>query len=240
MQEKTTALPENIQAAIDHHETAKQAFIDSYDKYKATTQAAHNQAQQTGQQWRELIRQSDGALTKEITTLRRKETEDKDIAEEFDKVVLEVESIALNSERDAYNAWREHCAALHNATKLYDDYVLQNATRELLALPEAKIIALNIRQSMNKSIAESKLLYGLDCTASGQREYLDIAKEKAGANLLSMFLGLIEDVSDDQILDDVRKALILADSSLIDKRKFAPKSLAQQHMENYQAASSAA
>ena len=109
MQEKTTALPEKIQAAIDHHQTAKQAFIDSYDKYKATlarldkhrktAQAAHNQAQQTGQQWRELIRLSDGALTKEITALRRKETEDNDLAEEFDKVVLEVDSLAHVRER---------------------------------------------------------------------------------------------------------------------------------------------
>ncbi|MBH1970828.1 hypothetical protein FK216_06060 [Moraxellaceae bacterium AER2_44_116] len=250
MQEKTTALPEKIQAAIDHHQTAKQAFIDSYDKYKATlarldkhrktAQAAHNQAQQTGQQWRELIRLSDGALTKEITALRRKETEDNDLAEEFDKVVLEVESIAIESEREAYEMWCKHGEACHNAAKLYDDHVLQNATRELLALPEAKVIALNIRQSMNKSIANSEYCYGLDATKSGQEQYLAIAKEKAGNYLVSLFLGLIDGVEDNQMFDDVRKSLTMENSSLIDKRKFAPKSPAQKHIERYQATDNAA
>lgn len=250
MQDKTTTLPEHIQAAIDHHETAKQAFTDSYDKHKATlarldkhrktAQAAHNQAQQTGQQWRDLIRQTDGALTKEITALRRKETEDNDLAEEFDKVVLEVESIALVSEREAYDAWVKHNGAFNSATTMYDAYILENATRDLLALPEAKIMAFGIRQLMSKVIDKTVLTYGLDATKSGQQEYLAIAEEKAGTKLLSMFLGLVDGMADNQLFDDVRKALTLEDSPLIDKRKFAPKSLTQKHMERHQAAANPA
>ena len=118
MQDKITALPEHVEAAIDHHEAAKTAYIDSYEKYKVTlarlekhrktAKAAHHTAEQAGQQWRDLIRESDGALTKEITALRRKESEDKDIADEFDKVVLEVERIALVSEREAFDAFCKH------------------------------------------------------------------------------------------------------------------------------------
>ena len=250
MQEKTTALPEKIQAAIDHHQTAKQAFIDSYDKYKATlarldkhrktAQAAHNQAQQTGQQWRELIRQSDGALTKEITALRRKETEENDLAEEFDKVVLEVESIALVSEREAYEAWRLHGEAFHNAVETYDAYLLEKATRVLFALPEAKIIARAKNKRADFIIEETKNLYGMDETAEGQKAYRQGANQRVGALLLEMFQKTLAGLPDDDGIDDLHKALTLMDSSLIDKRKFAPKSPAQKHIERHQAANNAA
>lgn len=250
MQEKTTALPEKIQAAIDHHQTAKQAFIDSYDKYKATlarldkhrktAQAAHNQAQQTGQQWRELIRLSDGALTKEITALRRKETEDNDLAEEFDKVVLEVESIAIVSEREAYEMWCIHGEAFHNAVETYDAYLLEKATRVLFALPEAKIIARAMNKRADLIIDETKNLYGRDETAEGQKAYRQGANQRVGALLLEMFQKTLAGLPDDDGIDDLHKALTLMDSSLIDKRKFAPKSPAQKHIERHQAANNAA
>lgn len=250
MQDKITALPEHVQAAIDHHETAKQAFIDSYDKYKTTlarldkhrktAQAAHNEAQQTGQQWRELIRQTDGALTKEITALRRKETEDNDLAEEFDKVVLEVESIALVSEREAYDAWRTHGEAFHNAVETYDAYLLEKATRVLFALPEAKIIARAMNKRADLIIDETKNLYGRDETAEGQKAYRQGANQRVGALLLEMFQKTLAGLPDDDGIDDLHKTLTLMDSSLIDKRKFAPKSPAQKHIERHQAANNAA
>ena len=89
-------------------------------------------------------------------------------------------------------------------------------------------------------IDETKNLYGRDETAEGQKAYRQGANQRVGALLLEMFQKTLAGLPEDDGIDDLHNALTLMDSSLIDKRKFAPKSPAQKHIERHQAANNAA
>ena len=180
MSDTTTQLPENIQAAINDHEVAKQAFIDSkdtyilvlakLDKHRKTAQAALNEAEQAGQKWRELLAQNDGVLNKEINALRHKEAESKELVLEFEKLALEVIELAKQNEKEAYDAYLEHSKAYHLVTTLYDEAVTQTAISELLALPQAKILAWHLQQMTHNNLSELVRMYGRDATAQGHAE----------------------------------------------------------------------
>lgn len=243
MSDTTTQLPENIQAAKNDHEAKKQAFIDSRevfksvlakaDKHHKTAQAAHNESEQAGQKWRELLRHTEGAVNKEINALRHKETESKELALEFEKIALEVIELAKQNEKEAYDAYLEHGKAYHLVTTLYDDAVTQTAIRELLALPQAKILAWHLQQMTHNNLSEVVRMYGRDDLAQGQKNYQSMANNQTADTLLSMFLKLIDGLPSSEGYDDFRKGLTLAELSPVDASKFKPKTVTQLHRERY-------
>jgi hypothetical protein len=205
MSDVTSDLPENIQLAINDHEAAKQAFIDSretyklvlakLDKHRKTVQAARTEAEQAGQKWRELLAQNDGVLNKEIKALRHKEAESKELALEFDKIIHEVLDIASQKEKEAYHLFAVHSKAYQLVTHLYDAYTTQKVTTELFSLPEAKVFAWILNRQVQDQIKKCILNYGIDATASGTKEYKELAKKIVATKLLDTFLELVKDVS---------------------------------------------
>jgi len=243
MNEATPQLSENIQAAINDHEAKKQAFIDSretykvvlakVDKYHKTAQAARDEAEQAGQKWRELLRQTEGAVNKEINALRHKETESKELVLEFEKLALEVIELAKQNEKEAYDAYLEHGKAYHLVTRLYDEAVTQTAISELLVLPQAKTLAWHLKKMTDNNLNEIARMYGRDATAQGHAEYQSMANNQTANTLLAMFLKLIDGLPSSECYDDFRKGLTLAELSPVDASKFKPKTATQLQRERY-------
>ena len=240
MSDTTSNLPENIQAAISKHESAKQLFLEKkaayqavlakVEKHQKTAQAARGEAEQAGASWRELLRQSDGALSKEINALRQKESESFALAAEFDKIALESELIVKQNGQAAYDAFLEHSKAYELATGLYDELTAQTAIAELLALPQAKALAWHLQKVKKTNYANIVKMFGRDATAQGQKDYDSSATRQTADYVLGLFSGLITE-GDSETYDEVRASLSLEPLSPINANQFKPKTPTQAHFE---------
>lgn len=243
MKDTISHLPENIQDAINSHEAAKQFFLEKKSAYQAvlakvekhrkTAQAARSEAEQAGASWRELLRQSDGALTKEINALRQKETDSHALAEEFNKIAVETEAVVNQHGQAAYDAFVEHNKAHSLAISLYDEMTAQTAIAELLALPQAKTLAWHLQHIKQQNLNKVIEMYGRDATAQGQKDYLNTATQQTASFLLGLFEGLIKDLPVSDGYDDVRQELILEPLSPINGSQFKPKTATQLHLERF-------
>lgn len=243
MNDTISHLPENIQDAINNHEAAKQFFLEKKSAYQAvlakvekhrkTALAARSEAEQAGQTWRELLRQSDGALTKEVNALRQKETDSHALAEEFDKIAVEAEAIVKQHGQAAYDAFVAHNKAHSLATSLYDEMTAQTAIAELLALPQAKTLAWHLSHIKQHNLNKVVEMYGGAVTAQDQENYLNTATQQTASFLLGLFEGLIKDLPVSDGYDDVRQELILEPLSPINGSQFKPKTATQLHLERF-------
>lgn len=228
MNTKTRELPENIQVAMTDYEAKKQAFIVSREKYstlltrldkhKKTAQAARNESEQSSQTWRDLLRETDGALTKELTALRRQESDAKDLAQEFDNLIVEVEKNVLVSEVEAWDAWCEYIKARDFLIQLQDAYDFEQAKEVLLAMPEAKVIARAIAKINKFNYRELANTYGGAYMAAEQREYERLATAKSNSVLGDMFAALLDN-QDNQC--DVVETLDLESCHPLNTSKFS-------------------
>lgn len=243
MNDTISHLPENIQDAINSHVSAKQIFIEKKSSYQAvfskvekhrkTALAARLESSQAAESWRDLLRKSDGALTKEINSLRQKETDSNTLAEEFDKLALETEAILQQNGQEAYDAYLDHSHAYKLATSLYDETIAERAIQELLALPQAKTLAWFLKAKTKANQNRLQDTYGIQVTAQGQKDYLMTATQETAAFLLGLFEGLVKDLPESYGYDDIRKTLSLEPLSPINANQFKPKTATQRHKERF-------
>ncbi|MES2820121.1 MAG: hypothetical protein V4812_14170 [Pseudomonadota bacterium] len=147
MQQPHTATPDTLQAALQQHEATKADYLaqrerlttlgQRLEKHRNAATAATCESERAGEAWRIQLREADGELTKDIKQLKRQELDTRELAEEFNGLVNEMQPDFELCQVDVYEARERYQRACSTAGVMYADQRLDEAFRALLALREA-------------------------------------------------------------------------------------------------------
>ncbi|HBO7074793.1 hypothetical protein ACSLV1_07720 [Pseudomonas aeruginosa] len=142
-------LPDEIQSALQAHESAKADYLNMrerlvslarrIEKHRKTADAALAEASSAGGIWRSQFRKTDGELTKEIRDHKRKEVDARELAEEYRNLAGELRPQFEICQLDTYQVRESYLLARQSACSSYNSHCLVDSAIALFAHQEASI-----------------------------------------------------------------------------------------------------
>ncbi|WP_299256933.1 hypothetical protein [uncultured Kushneria sp.] len=108
------------------------------ERFSKGAAAAREEADSNDRRWRDLLRESNGELTKEIRQIKRSVSESRETAEELESMSGELQAPLIEQHIAVIDARRKYEVARQQAWGLEVEQAFEKATAALLDLPEGR------------------------------------------------------------------------------------------------------
>lgn len=133
---------------MTRHEQARNEYLSQretltdlhqrVERFSKGAAASHDEAESNDRRWRELLRESNGDLTREIRQVKRSVSESRETAEELESMAGELQAPLIEQHIAVIDARRKYEGARQQAWGLEVEQAFENATAALLDLPEGR------------------------------------------------------------------------------------------------------
>lgn len=185
----TTALPDDVAAALVAHDEAKAAYLvqretlvtlgKRLEKHRATGRAARHESEAAGSEWRAAFRAADGELTPEVLKTKREELDKRELAESYEQLAAELEPSYQLAQLDVCDARERYVHTWNKAAALYEGHRFATASAAMFATEQGlawlRLIQGRKARHFNEVVADG---IGNNTRASGQAERDEAARER--------------------------------------------------------------
>ncbi|WP_145005740.1 hypothetical protein [Pseudomonas oryzihabitans] len=215
----TTALPEDVAAALANHDRLKADYLAQretltalgkrVEKHRAAASAARHESETAGTEWRAAFRAADGEPKPEILKVKRAELDKRELAESYEELASELEPSYLLAQVETAYARRAYDIAQEKAVGIYGDYRLAVASAALFATVEGRTWLRLVKRQEAKHLQAviSEDVIGDSYTVSGQTERKQAARgrlERALATLVDEAAATAEPADVDPLEQDLQ------------------------------------
>ncbi|MFC0337610.1 hypothetical protein SAMN05421848_1600 [Kushneria avicenniae] len=133
---------------MTRHEQARNEYLSQretltdlhqrVERFSKGAAASREEAESNDRRWRDLLRESNGDLTKEIRQVKRSVSESRETAEELESMAGELQAPLTEQHIAVIDARRKYEVARQEAWGLEVEQAFENATAALLDLPEGR------------------------------------------------------------------------------------------------------
>lgn len=144
--QETDAVPEHMatQAQLRDVYLAKrrdlQTYVDRLRRNQKGAAAAREEAETSDTRWRELLRENDGEVTREVRQLKRAVTDNRETAEELEALAAELEKEYETRNIDVIEARQAYGSAAYKARRIELHKKFDRALASVIATPEGQAL----------------------------------------------------------------------------------------------------
>ncbi|MAM59061.1 MAG: hypothetical protein CMN25_17245 [Salinicola sp.] len=117
-----------------------QTYVDRLRRNQKGAAAAREEAETSDTRWRELLRENDGEVTREVRQLKRAVTDNRETAEELEAMAAELEKEYETRNIDVIEARTAYGSAAYKAKRIELRKKFDNALAAVIATPEGQAL----------------------------------------------------------------------------------------------------